>query len=127
MLYTVTGSFGIPVLVDFEKEFCFQRHIALLRPSERVKQEYLYYVLQTPSVFKQANDNATGTAQKTVGLTVLRKIKIPFTDSLEKQIQIAERIKQQLSICSNIEQTVNQSLQQAEALRQSILKQAFEG
>ena len=127
VLYTVTGSFGIPVLVDFEKEFCFQRHIALLRPSERVKQEYLYYVLQTPSVFKQANDNATGTAQKTVGLTVLRKIEIPFTDSLEKQIQIAERIKQQLSICSNIEQTVNQSLQQAEALRQSILKQAFEG
>lgn len=126
VLYTVTGSFGIPVLVDFKKKFCFQRHIALLRPNEQISQEYLFYALQTPSVFKQAKDKATGTAQKTVSLTVLRKIEIPFTDSLEKQIQIAERIKQQLSICSNIEQKVNQSLQQAEALRQSILKQAFE-
>lgn len=126
VLYTVTGSFGIPVLVDFEKEFCFQRHIALLRPNEQVNQEYLYYALQTPSVFNQARDKATGTAQKTVGLTVLRKIEIPFTESIEKQMKIVERIKQQLSMCANIEQTVNQSLQQSQALRQSILKQAFE-
>lgn len=126
VLYTVTGSFGIPVLVDFEKEFCFQRHIALLRPNEQINPEYFSYALQTPSVFKQAKDRATGTAQKTVGLNVLRKIEIPFTNSLEKQIRIAERIKQQLSICSNIEQKVNQSLQHAKALRQSILKQAFE-
>ena len=125
MLYTVTGSFGIPVLVDLEKEFCFQRHIALLRPNEQISQEFLYYALQTPSVFKQAKDKATGTAQKTVGLTVLRKIEIPFTESIEKQMQIVKIIKQQFSMCDNIEQTVNQSLQQAEALRQSILKQAF--
>lgn len=35
VLYTVTGSFGIPVLVDFDKKFCFQRHIALLRPNKK--------------------------------------------------------------------------------------------
>ena len=27
VLYTVTGSFGISILIDFNKEFCFQRHI----------------------------------------------------------------------------------------------------
>ena len=127
VLYTVTGSFGIPVLIDFEKEFCFQRHIALLRPNEQINQEFLFYALQTPSVFKQAKDKATGTAQKTVGLTVLRKIEIPFTNSIKKQMLIVEKIKQQLSMCNNIEKIVNQSLQQAESLRQSILKQTFEG
>lgn len=127
VLYTVTGSFGIPVLIDFEKEFCFQRHIALLRPNEKIEQEFLYYALQDNIVYAQASKRATGTAQKTVGLTVLRTISIPFTTSKEKQTKMVSIIKNRLSQCDMVEKTVNQSLQQAEALRQSILKQAFEG
>lgn len=127
ILYTVTGSFGIPVLVDFEKEFCFQRHIALLRPNDRILQKYFYYALQAPDVFAQASRGATGTAQKTVGLGVLRKIIIPYVDSLEKQNEIATEIENRMSVCDYIEQTVNNALLQAEALRQSILKKAFEG
>lgn len=126
VLYTVTGSFGIPVLIDFEKEFCFQRHIALLRPNEKIEQEFLYYALQDNIVYAQASKRATGTAQKTVGLTVLRTISIPFTTSKEKQSMMVSIIKNRLSQCDMVEKTVNQSLQQAEALRQSILKQAFE-
>ena len=127
ILYTVTGSFGIPVLVDFEKEFCFQRHIALLSPNERILQKYFYYALQAPDVFAQASRGATGTAQKTVGLGVLRKIIIPYVDSMEKQNEIATEIENRMSVCDYIEQTVNNALLQAEALRQSILKKAFEG
>lgn len=127
VLYTVTGSFGIPVLVDFEKEFCFQRHIALLRPNQTIKQKYLYYAMQEPSVYSQASKRATGTAQKTVGLAVLRSIEIPFVESLEKQEQIIQDIENKMSVCDSIEQTVDAALQQSEALRQSILKQAFEG
>lgn len=126
VLYTVTGSFGIPVLIDFEKEFCFQRHIALLRPNEMIDQEFLFYALQDSSVYSQASKRATGTAQKTVGLTVLRTINIPFTESKEKQTEMVSIIKSRLTQCDMVENTVNQSLQQAEALRQSILKQAFE-
>ena len=127
VLYTVTGSFGIPVLIDFEKAFCFQRHIALLRPNDKIEQDFLYYALQDSTVYAQASKRATGTAQRTVGLTVLRTIKIPFTESKEKQTKMVSIIKNRLSQCDIVEKTVNQSLQQAEALRQSILKQAFEG
>ena len=127
VLYTVTGSFGIPVLIDFEKAFCFQRHIALLRPNDKIEQEFLYYALQDSTVYAQASKRATGTAQKTVGLTVLRTIKIPFTESKEKQTKMVSIIKNRLSQCDIVEKTVNQSLQQAEALRKSILKQEFEG
>ena len=42
LLYTVTGSYGIPVVVDGKSLFCFQRHIALLRPN-------LHYRLRDPS------------------------------------------------------------------------------
>lgn len=127
VLYTVTGSFGIPVLVDFDKEFCFQRHIALLRPNDLVEQKFLYYTLMEPDVYRQASKLATGTAQKTVGLGVLRKINIPFINGREKQAEVISQIESRLSICDSIEHTVNSALQKAEAMRQSILRQAFEG
>ena len=127
VLYTVTGSFGIPVLIDFDKKFCFQRHIALLRPNEKINQKYLYYVMQNPIVYEQARNKATGTAQKTVGLSVLRKIEIPFVDSLVEQEKIVLNIENKMSVCDSIEKTVNECLQQAKAMRQSILKKAFEG
>ena len=127
VLYTVTGSYGIPVKVDFDKNFCFQRHIALLRPNEMVSQEFLYYALQTPEVFQQATKRATGTAQKTVGLTVLRDMDIPFTTLRNEQDKLVNEVESRLSVCDSIEQNVNTALQQAEAMRQSILKQAFEG
>lgn len=127
VLYTVTGSYGIPVLVDFNKEFCFQRHIALLRPNDAIEQKYLYYSLMEPSVYAQATKGATGTAQKTVGLGILRKIEIPFIENHSDQLRIVEAIESRLSVCDSIEQTVDAALQQAEAMRQSILKNAFEG
>ena len=127
VLYSVTGSFGIPVLVDFEKEFCFQRHIALLRPNDSILSRYLRYAMQAPDVYAQVSKGATGTAQKTVGLTVLRKILIPYTESKLEQEEIVRDIENKMSVCDSIEKTVDTALQQAEAMRQSILKQAFEG
>ena len=126
VLYTVTGSFGIPVKIDFEKKFCFQRHIALLRPNKGIDQNFLYYVMQEPSVYVQATKISTGTAQKTIGLNVLRKMVIPFVESDEEQKRITINIENKMSVCDSIEQTINRVLLQAEAMRRSILKQAFE-
>lgn len=127
VLYTVTGSYGISVLIDFEKKFCFQRHIALLRPKDNINQKFLYYAMQEPGVYSQATKGATGTAQKTVGLAVLRNIHIPFCDDVDTQIEIVNDIEAKMSLCDSIEKTVDTALQQAEAMRQSILKKAFEG
>ena len=126
VLYTVTGSYGIPVLVDFDVKFCFQRHIALLRPNETITQKYLYYVMQSPEIYQQATDKATGTAQKTVSLSVLRKIEIPYCN-LSEQREIVSVLESRLSVCDNVEQIVDATLQRAEAMSQSILKSAFEG
>jgi type I restriction enzyme, S subunit len=80
VLYTVTGSFGIPVIVEDDFKFCFQRHIGLIRPKAETQSAWLYYLLLSPQVFKQANEGATGTAQKTVSLKVLRSFKVPSVD-----------------------------------------------
>lgn len=92
VLYTVTGSFGIPVLVDFEREFCFQRHIALLRPSSSINGKFLSWALSSASVRKQAERAAVGAAQKTVSLKSLRQFEIPLPP-LEEQRRIVAEIE----------------------------------
>lgn len=47
VLYSVVGSFGIPSLVKDQKPFVFQRHVAILRPNDRIEPEYLYYSMKS--------------------------------------------------------------------------------
>lgn len=127
ILYTVTGSFGIPVMVDFDKKFCFQRHIGLISPLEQISaQRWLFYILQSPQVFKQAEQLSTGTAQKTVALSSLRNFEIPYC-SLAEQTQIVAILESKLTACDQLADELAKQLKQAELLKQAVLKAAFSG
>ncbi len=78
LLYSVTGSYGVVVPVPEDREFCFQRHIALLRPSDRVISGYLLQFLRSPAGKQQGDAAATGVAQKTVSLKALREFRVPL-------------------------------------------------
>ena len=52
---------------------------------------------------------------------------IPLPPTLDEQHAIVREIETRLSICDKMEQSINESLEKAETLRQSILKKAFEG
>ncbi|HWR26069.1 MAG TPA: restriction endonuclease, partial [Methanosarcina sp.] len=47
--------------------------------------------------------------------------------SIEEQHAVIQEIETRLSVCDKIEQDIELNLEKAEALRQSILKKAFEG
>ena len=100
-LYSVTGSFGIPVFVDSDKQFCFQRHIALLRPSSAVDPKYLYFFMCSPSAFKQATQAATGVAQKTVSLGSLRNFIVPLPPLETQRTIVAEIEAEQALVNAN--------------------------
>ena len=91
ILFTVTGSYGIVLPVDGEEAFCFQRHIALLKPLQ-LSTEFLTVWLSTPVVYDQCRRSATGTAQKTVGLNSLKNILIPIPPANE-QVRILAQLK----------------------------------
>ncbi len=94
LLYTVTGSYGIPVIVKDERQFCFQRHIALIRPQKEVLSTYfLCYWVLSAAVKSIADKVATGIAQKTVGLNSIRKFEI-IIPPLSLQHLFAQRIEQ---------------------------------
>ena len=83
ILFTVTGSYGVAVLVNTDRHFCFQRHIALLKPL--VNSEFLVWLLNSLFVKKMCDKEATGTAQKTVSLSVLRNLPIPLPPLAEQK------------------------------------------
>ena len=73
ILYTVVGAtYGRPVLVETEEQFCVQRHIAILKPSVELDVDYLVWMLKSAWVYSQARDGITGSAQPTLALKPLR-------------------------------------------------------
>jgi type I restriction enzyme S subunit len=124
LLYTLVGSYGIPVRVTTEKPFCIQRHMAILRPHEHSPMSYLTLAMASGNVFRQATAVATGTAQLTVPLAGLRRIVIPLPPIGEQERIIAE-VDRRLSILRETEAHVDANLQRAVRLQQSILSKGF--
>ena len=109
-------------LLNCDKVYRIRVNPAILLP------EYLEYVLNSPGFIREIALCKTGGNDSGLNLTQNRflSIQIPVP-TIAKQEQIIQEIESRLSVCDSIEQTVDIALQQAEAMRQSILKQAFEG
>ena len=127
VLYTVTGAtLGIPVLVREQRDFCFQRHIGLIRPKPDTDSSWLTYALLSPQVFRQATIGSTGAAQKTVSLKVLRGLKVPRL-AFTQQKRIAARLDALSDETQRLESIYQRKLAALEALKKSLLHQAFTG
>lgn len=69
---------------------------------------------------------SSGGVQPNLNLTIIKNTIIPFPDH-KVQIKIVQEIESRLSVCDKVEESITESLEKSEALRQSILKKAFEG
>ena len=83
-------------------------------------------ILSSPDVVHYLEEHATGTTMKNLNEDIVQYIPVPFVTA-EMQRDITMKMDCKMSVCDSIEQTVDTALQQAEAMRQSILKDAFEG
>ena len=92
-----------------------------------IDKHYIRYILMSHNFINYANKNATGSTIKNVGLKTIRDFQFNIPKQLDLQNQIVQEIESRLSVCDKIEESILQGLQQAEALRQSILKKTFEG
>jgi type I restriction enzyme S subunit len=126
VLYTVTGSYGIPVLIENDIQFCFQRHIGLIRPKENVSSKWLYYWILSPQAFFQANETATGTAQKTVSLKALRNFVLPKM-TLKEQKTIVVQLDVLSVETKKLESIYQQKIKDLDELKKSVLQKAFAG
>lgn len=121
ILYSVVGSFGIPVFMSETKQFVFQRHIAILRPNEKkVYPKYLYYLMLSRDFYMKADAVALGAAQRTVSLTSLRNISVDLPH-VEEQRKIADI----LSAYDNLIENNQKQIKLLEEAAQRLYKQWF--
>ncbi len=100
LLLSVTGSYGIPAVVNTDRDFCFQRHIALIKPL--LSANFLSRVVSSSYCSKWFDKKATGTAQKTVALGILRSTLIPVPP-LAEQRRIVDVLGKYLALVDGIE------------------------
>lgn len=124
VLYTIVGSYGIPIVVDDAREFCFQRHMALLKPKS-IDTRFLWYLLQTDEMYNKATEIATGTAQLTVPIKGLRQLSFLIPTCLE-QTEIVRILD---SIFSKEQQAKELAdvIEKIDLMKKAILARAFRG
>jgi type I restriction enzyme S subunit len=88
--------------------------------------KFFKYYFESSTVKSFYSSKAQGTTMDVLNLSIIKTIYFPLC-SLPEQHLIVSEIESRLSVCDKIEESIEQSLKQSEALRQSILKKAFEG
>lgn len=132
-LITLTGSrgkrdYGFVTMIKDQTNYLLNQRVAAIRFNRKEAiPEFFQYYLASPSYRSAFFRYETGNVgQGNVGIKALTE-PIVILPNIEQQWRIVEEIESRLSVCDSIEKTVDTALQQAEALRQSILKKAFEG
>jgi len=87
---------------------------------------FIFWYLQTPFFIDSLRFSLQGVDQPFVTKPKLLSIIIPFP-SLQEQNKIVEEIERRVSLVDHNEKAIEQGLKQSDRLRQSILKEAFEG
>lgn len=127
VLYSREGSvLGIACTIPSNVYPCLGQRMMLLRSGEKLNNRYLMHYLNSPMVTNHVIATKGGTGSPHINVGDIKEFKIPIP-SIEEQSNIVRQIEEQLSSCDNVEKTVDAILAQADAMRQSILKQAFEG
>ena len=127
VLVSITADLGsIGLVPETIGDAYINQHIALVRFVNPEQSEFMAWYLRSDWGQKDLLKNKRGAGKLGLGLDDIRDTKVPVVSD-EQAKTIVSEISARLSVCNSIQQTIETSLQQAEALRQSILKQAFEG
>lgn len=120
---TIAANIGETAILGFDA--CFPDSVVgLLCDEKLLLNKYANYFFIS---FKQKLEElAPATAQKNINVDILEKVKIPIAP-IEEQTNIVLEIESRFGVADKMEESINQSLQQAEVLKQSILMKAFEG
>ncbi|MBX9889188.1 MAG: restriction endonuclease subunit S [Flavobacteriaceae bacterium] len=123
ILLTSVGSYGNPAIIETDKKFAFQRHIAFIKPNHKIiNYRFLFEFLKTKAVKREIDKKVKGAAQKTYNLFELKSLKTIFPP-IDLQNQFAERVQ----LIEIQKQQAQEAFVKSEALFQSLLQRAFKG
>ena len=111
----------------FENQICSSGFTVIRAKENKSISKYLNYYSIFEEFIRPLNDLQKGTSYPAIRSEDVFNQFINLPPTLSEQTQIVAEIESRLSVCDKIEESISTSLLQAEALRQSILKKAFEG
>lgn len=120
VLLTIVGTVGRTAIICNEENITLQRSVAVLKPIEEIKSEYLVGALKSDDVVRQLNKGAKGVAQKGIYLNDLKKLTISVPP-IELQNKFAEFVKQ----IDKQKFEVQKSLEEIQKLQESLMNKYF--
>lgn len=126
VLLSAVGTIGISYVIKNDNPFYFKDgNIMWFRNLNGIVSSYLSFGL-TNFIRNKKGAKISGSAYNALTIETMKDFDFPLP-SFEEQKQIVSEIERHFSVADAIEKIINQSLKQAERLRQSILKDAFSG
>jgi len=99
----------------------------VVRPSKEINEKYLFYFLVQRRLRSFAKREMTGSAgQLRVPKSFLQNLRISFPP-IPEQRAIVSAIESRFAVCDKLAQSIDEALEKSQAMRQSILKKAFDG
>ena len=127
VLVSITADLGsIGLVPNNIGEAYINQHIAVVRFKNASQGKFMAWYLRSDWGQKDLLKNKRGAGKLGLGLDDIRDSRVPVVSDEEAQA-VLNVIESRLSVCYSIEKTVDTALQQTAAMRQSILKKAFEG
>lgn len=128
VLYIKDGATtGKAAVNNLDFEFSLLSSVAVFRVFDsNMLPKYLEYYLNSETTRKRMLGNIAGVAITRLTLDKLNHSVVSVC-SFDEQKMIVDFLEENLSVIDNLEQTIESGLKKSEALRQSILKKAFEG
>jgi type I restriction enzyme, S subunit len=125
VLYTVVGAtYGRPALVETDREFCVQRHVAIMKPALAMDSRFLVWLLASPLIYIQASQSLTGAAQPTIGLRQLRQFIAPLPP-IEEQRRIVARVDELMCLGDRLEANLSDVEDTRSLLLDALLAEAL--
>jgi type I restriction enzyme, S subunit len=128
ILYSAVGAtLGIPAVVDVDEAFCFQRHVAILKPDHsKALPRFLWHMLRSTTVFDKAWASTTGSAQPTIPLRAIRELPIPLPP-MDRQMAIVAELDVLQARVDGVRALQAETADELGAMLPAILDKAFKG
>lgn len=112
---------------DVETGIINQALLKLTLNNKKVINSYFIHLFRSPMFQQKIFSQARGAAiQNMLSVSEIKKIPL-YLPSLPEQQHIVEEIEKRFAVADELEKAVNEGLEKADKLKQSILKKAFEG
>jgi type I restriction enzyme, S subunit len=125
VLFAMIGTIGNPTLVEVEPQFAI-KNVALLKVSQQQSGAFLRHYLGSSFVIDKMTREAKGTTQRFVGLGYLRGFSIQLPP-LKTQLEVVRELDALASETQRLASLYTRKLAALEALKKSLLHQAFSG